>query len=134
MSKTIKEAKQAKAGDPRFYMANERTFLAWIRTSIGIMGFGFVVERFSLFVRQMAYVLGQDEHTLPSSLGSSSIVGIILVGLGAIMSVSAFIKYKRTEKQITEGTYESSSILNTALTGLVLAVGVFLVFYIIQST
>ena len=36
-------------------MANERTFLAWIRTSIGIMAFGFVVERFSIFVKQVSY-------------------------------------------------------------------------------
>jgi len=36
-------------------MANERTFLAWIRTSIGIMAFGFVVEKFAFFVRQMSY-------------------------------------------------------------------------------
>lgn len=134
MSKSIKAAKPVKTGDPRFYMANERTFLAWIRTSIGLMGFGFVVERFSLFVKQMTYILGKDDLTISSSHGSSALVGIILVGLGAIMSVSAFIKYKQTEREITEGTYRSSSILNTALTALVLAVGIFLVFYIIQST
>jgi putative membrane protein len=37
--------------DPRFYMAAERTFLAWIRTGIAFMGFGFVVARFGLFLR-----------------------------------------------------------------------------------
>lgn len=133
MSKSIKAPQPVKTGDPRFYMANERTFLAWIRTSIGLMGFGFVVERFSLFVKQMTYILGKDD-LISSSHGSSAIVGIVLVGLGAIMSVSAFIKYRQTDREITEGTYRSSSILNTALTALVLAVGIFLVFYIIQST
>ena len=39
-------------------MANERTFLAWIRTSIGIMAFGFVVEKFALFLKQVSYLLG----------------------------------------------------------------------------
>ncbi|MDA8423568.1 MAG: DUF202 domain-containing protein, partial [Nitrospiraceae bacterium] len=43
----------------RVHMANERTFLAWIRTSVAIMAFGFVVEKFSLFVKQMAYYLGK---------------------------------------------------------------------------
>ena len=38
---------QGSAGD---HLANERTFLAWIRTSIGIMAFGFVVVKFSLFL------------------------------------------------------------------------------------
>ncbi|MBB5439184.1 uncharacterized membrane protein YidH (DUF202 family) [Pedobacter sp. AK017] len=45
------------AGD---HLANERTFLAWIRTSIGIMGFGFVVVKFSLFVRQIGIALGHQ--------------------------------------------------------------------------
>jgi putative membrane protein len=37
--------------DPRAYLAEDRTFLAWIRTSIALMGFGFVVARFCLFLR-----------------------------------------------------------------------------------
>ena len=37
----------------RVHIANERTFLAWIRTSIGVMAFGFVVEKFALFIKQM---------------------------------------------------------------------------------
>jgi len=64
-------------------MANERTFLAWIRTSIGIMAFGFVVEKFSLFVKQMSYFLGKE--VMPPPRGCSSIFGIFLVGLGALM-------------------------------------------------
>jgi putative membrane protein len=40
-------------------MANERTFLAWIRTSIGIMAFGFVVEKFALFIKQMSLIFGK---------------------------------------------------------------------------
>ena len=45
--------------DPRMadHMANERTFLAWIRTSLGIIAFGFVIERFGLFIRQMGLIL-----------------------------------------------------------------------------
>ena len=43
---------QEKLLNCRVHMANERTFLAWIRTSIGIMAFGFVVEKFALFMKQ----------------------------------------------------------------------------------
>jgi putative membrane protein len=39
--------------DPRIYMAAERTFLAWIRTGIAFMGFGFVVARFGLFLPRL---------------------------------------------------------------------------------
>lgn len=42
------------------HLANERTFLAWLRTSIGIMAFGFVVVKFSLFVKQISLLLGKS--------------------------------------------------------------------------
>ena len=40
------------------HLANERTFLAWIRTSVGLMAFGFVVVKFSLFVKQISLLIG----------------------------------------------------------------------------
>jgi uncharacterized membrane protein YidH (DUF202 family) len=55
----VEDKKSARVRDRRVHMANERTFLAWIRTSIGIMAFGFVVEKFSLFIKQVSYFLGQ---------------------------------------------------------------------------
>jgi len=48
MTKKIIEIKQVRVQNRRVHLANERTFLAWIRTSIGIMAFGFVVEKFGL--------------------------------------------------------------------------------------
>lgn len=49
--------KQTNASD---HLANEQTFLAWIRTSLGVMAFGFVVVKFSLFVKQIAILLGKE--------------------------------------------------------------------------
>lgn len=120
----------------RVHMANERTFLAWIRTSIGIMAFGFVVERFTLFIKQMSLVLGKSnlEITLPATHGYSAIAGIYLVGLGALMNVLAFIRYKKVEQQICQDSYQPTSILNILLTLSVLVIGVFLVIYLINST
>jgi uncharacterized membrane protein YidH (DUF202 family) len=112
-------------------MANERTFLAWRRTSIGIMAFGFVVEKFSLFVRQMSYFLGKE--VMPAPRGYSSIFGIFLVGLGALMGVLSFVRYKKVEKQIDEDTYQPSLILDILLTISVLSIGIFLVIYLIHS-
>jgi len=48
--------KLSRVRNRRVHMANERTFLSWIRTSVGIIAFGFVVEKFSLFVKQMSYI------------------------------------------------------------------------------
>ncbi len=124
-----------KVRNRRVHMANERTFLAWIRTSIGIMAFGFVVEKFALFMKQMAYVLGKSTpgEALPPAHDYSAILGIFLVGLGALMGLLAFIRYKKVEKQIDKDTWQPSSILDALLTLSVLAVGIFLVVYLIYS-
>lgn len=136
MSEIIEDKKSARVRNRRVHMANERTFLAWIRTSIGIMAFGFVVEKFALFIKQMSLILGKAniENPLPPSHGYSAIVGIFLVGLGTLMGLLAFVKYKKVERQIDEDTYQPSSILDILLTLSVLAVGIFLVVYLIRST
>lgn len=126
------EDKQSpKIRNRRVHMANERTFLAWIRTSIGIMAFGFVVERFSIFVNQVSYFLGK-EVSLPSK-GYSAALGISLVALGALMGVLSFIRYKKVERQINEDTYQPSMILDIMLALALLVIGIFLVSYLIYS-
>ena len=112
-------------------MANERTFLAWIRTSISIMAFGFVVERFSIFIKQFSFLSGK-EPVMPSH-GYSTVFGILLVALGALMGVLSFIRYKKLEKQIDEDSYRPSLILDVLLTASVLSIGIFLVIYLIHS-
>ena len=136
MSEIIEDKKSARVRNRRVHMANERTFLAWLRTSIGIMAFGFVVEKFALFIKQMTFFLGKSntENALPPSRGYSAIVGIFLVGLGALMGVLALIRYKKVEKQIDEDTYQPSSILDILLTLSVFSVGIFLVLYLIHGT
>jgi len=128
----------ARVRDRRVHMANERTFLAWIRTSIGIMAFGFVVVKFALFIRQIASMLKMSGfpqmHAVLPPKGYSTFFGIALVGLGALMGVLAFVRYKKVEKEIDEDTYQPSLILDILLTLSVLAVGIFLVIYLIHNT
>ena len=124
-------SKSPKVRNRRVHMANERTFLAWIRTSIAIMAFGFVVEKFALFVKQISYLLGK-EAVLPSR-GYSTIFGILLVALGAFMGILAFIRYKKVERQIDEDTYQPSLILDILLAISILAIGIFLIIYLIHS-
>jgi inner membrane protein YidH len=115
----------------RVHMANERTFLAWVRTSIAIMAFGFVVEKFSLFVKQMAFYLGKE--SAPPPPGYSAKVGVVLVALGVIMGVLAFVRYKAVERQIEEDTYKPSMVLSVLLFLAVLSIGVFLLLYLVHS-
>ena len=116
-------------------MYNERTFQGWIRTGIGIMAFGFVVEKFSLFTKQMSFILGKSAHegTLLATNGYSAMLGIILVGLGAFMSALAFIRFKKVENQIDADTWYPSSVLDALLTLSVLTVGILIVIYLIYN-
>jgi putative membrane protein len=131
MKETPDDINPSRIRNRRVHMANERTFLAWVRTSIAIMAFGFVVEKFSLFVKQMAYYLGKE--AAPPPQGYSSLVGIVLVGLGVVIGVLAFIRYKKVEHQIDDDTYKPSAILSVMLFLSVLAIGIFLVLYLIHS-
>ena len=123
---------EKQATNIREHLANERTFLAWMRTSIGIMAFGFVVVKFALFVKQISMMLGKEN--LIHSTGYSGIVGIILVSVGTVTAILSFIKYKRTEKQLNEGNYKYSSLLITLLTIFIFLISVFLIVYLIKST
>ena len=114
------------------HLANERTFLAWIRTSIGLMAFGFVVVKFSLFVSQVSSLLGKDN--LIQNRGYSAVVGIILVAVGMITSVLSYARYRKTQKQISEGNYSHSTILLTVITAFIFFISVLLIVYLIQST
>ncbi|HUD02327.1 MAG TPA: DUF202 domain-containing protein, partial [Rhabdochlamydiaceae bacterium] len=117
------------------HLANERTFLAWIRTNLGIMAFGFVVEKFSFFIREIASAIGKSGVQEPTSAlpGYSSIFGISLIGIGALLCVFAFFKFKKTEKEIDEKTSQPSHGLVTLLALGVFLVGVFLIIYLIDS-
>lgn len=120
-----------KQGNPTDHLANERTFLAWIRTSIGIMAFGFVVVKFSLFVRQISLILGKEN--IIHQKGYSGIVGIVLVIVGTVIAVLSYIRYKHTEKQLNDGYYRHSSLLMTMLTGFIFLISVFLIVYLLNS-
>ncbi|HVB02805.1 MAG TPA: DUF202 domain-containing protein [Chitinophagaceae bacterium] len=116
----------AGAGD---HLANERTYLAWIRTSIGIMAFGFVVVKFTLFLKQLSAVLGKK--ILTTQPGYTAIIGIFLVGFGACLALFSFLRYKHIEKQLLREKFRSSNVLTIALTLAIVIIGLMLMFYLI---
>src|ERR1700761_2609575 len=75
--------------DPRIYFAAERTFLAWIRTGLALMGIGFAVARFGLFLQQLRLVPGM----VVSRSGVSVHSGVALVVLGVTVNVVAAIHH-----------------------------------------
>ena len=114
----------------REHLANERTFLAWIRTSIALMGFGFVIVKFTLFLKEISILL---EAKGMSSKGYSAMVGVIMVALGVVIAVLAFIQYKNYEKQLNNNSYMSSSMLSLFITLIILIGGITLIIYLLSS-
>jgi putative membrane protein len=86
--------------DPRIYFAAERTLLAWVRTGLSMMGFGFVVARFGLFMREMAAV---REITPPHRIGFSLYVGTTLVIFGVAVNLAAATNHWYTVRRLDRG-------------------------------
>jgi putative membrane protein len=86
--------------DPRVYFAAERTLLAWVRTGLAMMGFGFVVARFGLFLRELAAV---RDVAPQQSTGLSLWVGTTLVILGVAVNLAAAVKHWHTVRRLKRG-------------------------------
>jgi putative membrane protein len=85
----------------RPHQANERTMLAWIRTGIALMAFGFAIARFGVFLRQVAS-MGQPYARLPHGVDSAW-VGALLVALGMLANLVATIRYAQIRRAIDRG-------------------------------
>ncbi len=88
--------------DPRIYMAAERTFLAWIRTGIALMAFGFVVARFGLFLRTITL---SNVAVREQGSGLSLWLGLGLIGLGILVFVVSAFRHSRYVRSIDTGSF-----------------------------
>ena len=92
--------------DPRIYMAAERTFLAWVRTGIAFMGFGFVVARFGLFMREIA--LSNNVAVTQHGNGFSIPVGIAFIVAGIMVILIAAVRHRRCVKALDRGQFRQA--------------------------
>ncbi len=106
--------------------ANERTYLACLRTSLALIAFGVVLERFDLFLRTFAQSLGQEKLLHLSPAGREA--GIVLVALGLITIITATLRFSKTARLIQNEKIESYSIRSTLLLG---AIFFFIAFFIL---
>ena len=118
-------------GSPSDHLANERTFLAWIRTGVALMGFGFVVVKFSLFVKQLSLVVTGTQHTPPK--GFSGVVGTCLVAVGALTVLVGYFRYKRIEKQLLDQQFYPQSRLLFWVTACVIIASLLLLYYLLPN-
>jgi putative membrane protein len=125
------DLKQKKSIDrSREHLANERTFLAWIRTSIALMGFGFVIVKFALFLKQLSLLL---EKGVEASHGFSAMVGVVMVAVGVILAVFAFIQYKINNKHLQNNYYAPRSVLSLIITLIMIVGGIVLIVYLLSA-
>jgi len=127
MEHEISPAGKQNASD---HLANERTLLAWLRTGIGIMAFGFVVVKFSLFVRQLSLALGRPAAV---HYGYSGPIGIVLVAFGALSLLLSLLRYEKTKRQLLSGDYRHSSGFLYVLVGVVIAMSGVLIVYLLKT-
>jgi len=99
--------------DPRVYFAAERTLLAWIRTGLGLMGVGFAVARFGLFLRQMQ---SEETHMPIHATGLSVWSGVALVALGVIVNVSSVFSHVEVVHKLRSGTWTPGEVSKRAVT------------------
>jgi putative membrane protein len=117
--------------DPRIYFAAERTLLAWIRTGLALMGLGFAIARFGLFLRQIN-LSGLSAH---ASFPGSTFTGISLIVIGVLVNLIGMIDYTHTVRALKKGEWIAGKIsrmgvalaATLAVIGLMMAVRLFLI-------
>jgi len=112
------------------HLSNERTFLAWIRTGVGIMAFGFVVVKFSLF---MGTAMPQSNHDQVQSSIESQAIGIFLVTGGAFATMVGYVRYRRTANLMRKGTFKYTTTFLTILALVVLVTSILLIAYLAST-
>jgi putative membrane protein len=116
----------------RLLLQLETSLLMWLRTSVALMGFGFVIARFGLFLREIARVGQVEMPPRPWLLGISTATGTALIVLGIIVLLLAVANHQRTVRRLLRGempmpsTWSVGVILSLILAGLGMAMAVYL--------
>ncbi len=112
------------------HLANERTFLAWIRTGLATITFGFVVERFGLLLRELGLKSGIGAT---SSIHYSSFIGVTLTLLGVIIMIVSLLNFLHIRRTIDSEQFHPQAGFAILLTVLASLIGVVLAIYLLLT-
>ena len=83
------------------HSANERTFLAWIRTGVAVMAFGFLVEKFNLFLAYLAQAAGHAV-VAPAGVVHAELVGVLMLVAGVLVIVLGTLRFALNRSRISQ--------------------------------
>jgi putative membrane protein len=109
------------------HLANERTFLAWLRTSVAIVVFGFAIGRFAIALRQLSAFQGHVTRTT----GVSVWMGVASIVAGAVLALAGLVRYRRTRVLLDEGKFEPAGFMVDVVTIITVIFGLALAGYLI---
>ncbi len=113
------------------HLSNERTFLAWLSTSVAVMAFGFVVVKFSLFANRFAPVLDMPPVACADC---PAYLGIALVAAGCMGTLLAWWRYRITHKNLRNGKYVHATRFVTFVAAFAFSISALLVVFLALST
>lgn len=111
----------------RDHLANERTFLAWVRTAIAIVVFGFAIGRFSIAIRQLAAFQGHSPHRG----GVSVWMGAVSIIAGVVLVIAGLVRYRKTRALLDAGRFQPAGFVLDLVTILTVLFGLALATYLI---
>jgi putative membrane protein len=111
----------------RDHLANERTYLAWLRTGVSTMGFGVVIAK-------LRYLFPAGALAAPASgIVHASDIGLVLALIGLATVLASFFRFLRVRQNIRLHKYQADSVLPVSLAALIFVLGLVILWYLLNS-
>src|ERR1051326_7956130 len=112
-------------------LSNERTFLAWVRTSVAVMTLGFVIAKFSVWMRQMSSQLAPKDGV--HRIGVAVPLGEVMIGIGALLVAFAAWRFHVVNRAIERGEIKADPQMVYTVTAIMVGAAIAVIVYMALS-